>query len=828
MRAPLSWLRDFAPFEEDPSDIAAVLDDLGLVVEGVERIGEGLDRVVVAKVVEIAPIRGADKIRKVTVEAGGEASEVVCGAWNFEIGDLVPLATVGVTLPNGIEIGRRTMRGVVSNGMLCSGKELGLSEDGQGLMVLGRDRSGDPATAAEPGMPLADALGIERDVVFDIAVETNRPDAWSIAGIARDLAARLKLPFEIPDPVVPSEGASAGELATVEVVDRDLCPRFTARALTGVRVAPSPPWLVRRLVMAGMRALSNVVDASNYVMLELGQPTHPYDLDRVGGGGLIVRAARQGETLATLDGVERRFGQRSTGPLDDRRDCLICDAHDVPIGIGGVMGGASTEIDEKTSRVLLEAAYFAPMAIARTSKRLALRTEASARFERGCDPEGIDRAAVRFCELLGITGGSSMKLSEGVIDVRGEVPAGARLTVRTEKVSSLLGRRFEDSEVAGYLRPIGFSVEVVRAGVLDVTVPTFRPDTEREADVAEEIARHHGYSNLPRRTPRPPQVGRLSYYQRERRRLRHALASLGAHEAWTSSLIAPGDHSRAGIAGDVIEVSNPLVSEESVLRRSLLPGLLSALAFNLGRREGDLRLFEVGNVFPPPDSARVKRALARETTVVDEREAAGLLLARRADDARVAMAAWRALESSVGLEGIRLEQDAGFSPPGLHPTRSGWLRGPAEGTGDGELVYGVAGEVDPAVLAAFGLDPASRVGWVEVDLGLLLGSAGRRSELLAPVSKFPASEVDLAFAVPDDVPASAVLATLQASAGPLGESITLFDVYRGKGLPEGRRSLAFRLRFRAPDRTLTDSEVGEVRISCIEAVERAHGAELRG
>ncbi len=369
MRVPVSWLRDFAPFGP-AEDLVAVLDDLGLVVEGVEEVGEGLDKVVVARVTEIAAIPGADRIRRVTVDAGAREVQVVCGAWNFAEGDLVPFAPVGTVLPGGMEIGRRKMLGVTSEGMLCSGRELGLSEDGAGLLVLEATDQ-----VAEPGIGVAEALGIGRDTVLDIAVEANRPDAMCMAGIARDLAARLKLEFvlaeppEPPEPQLPERDDRPAPPVSVDVPDPDLCPRFTAHVLSGFAIGPSASLVARRLVLAGMRPLNNVVDASNYVMLELGQPTHPYDLDRVARHTLRARAGRHGEVVVTLDGVERRVGERSVGPGDDLRDCLICDGEDVAIGIGGVMGGATTEISDSTRRILLEAAYFTPMAIARTSSR---------------------------------------------------------------------------------------------------------------------------------------------------------------------------------------------------------------------------------------------------------------------------------------------------------------------------------------------------------------------------------------------------------------------------------------------------------------------------
>ncbi|MHB8682046.1 MAG: phenylalanine--tRNA ligase subunit beta [Acidimicrobiales bacterium] len=823
MRVPLSWLADFAPLSGDAAALAAELDDLGLVVEELVRVGEGLEDVVVARVEEIAAIPGADRIRRVVVEAGAGPVEVVCGAWNFSEGDLVPLAPVGAVLPGGFEIARRKMKGVVSNGMLCSQRELQLAEDHQGILILPAPDGDGPA----PGVPLVQALGIEPDVVFDIAVEANRPDAWSVAGIARDLAARLRVPFALPDPPTPAVGAEPVESVTsLDVVDDDLCPRFTARVLRGVAVGPSPKWVARRLTLAGMRPINNVVDASNYVMLELGQPTHPYDLDVVPGRGLRVRAARPGEVVVTLDGVERRMGERSVGGGDDRRDCLICDAEDAPIGIGGIMGGASTEIGDGTTTVLLEAAYFTPMAIARTAKRLNLRTEASARFERGCDPEGIDRAALRLVEVLAETAGDGLHVAGGVIDRKGPVPAPARVSVRTSRVNQVLGTELDAGAVRDLIEPIGFAVSG-DSEVLEVTVPTFRPDTEREIDVIEEVARHFGYSRIGRRQPHPPQVGALTPYQRERRQVREALAGLGAYEAWTTSLLAPGAYEAAGFP-DGVRVVNPLTEDESVLRQSLLPGMLAALAYNVDRRQGEVRLFEIGHVFPPPDDERLAQALAGAEPVMDEREMLGIACAGPGDDARSAAAAWYVLEETLRITDVELvpvseEQPGARRGAGMHPSRRSRLVTAAG------VEIGVVGEIDPDVAEALGIDPRrQRVGWCEIDLGLLLGGTARRSPLAQPVSRFPSSDIDLALVVPDDVTAGAVTRTLGDAGGELLEWVKLFDVYRGSGVPAGTRSLAYRLRFCALDHTLTDEEVGSLRAACIAAAAQAHGAVLRG
>ncbi len=837
--------------------MAATLDDLGLVVEETELVNEGLGDVIIARVDRIAPIDGADRIRKVVVDDGSGPVEVVCGAWNFEVGDLVPLAPVGALLPGGFEIGRRKMKGVVSNGMLCSGRELRLSDDHEGIMRL------NGVEGASEGRTLSDALGLEPDVVFDIAVEANRPDAWCIAGVARDLAARLGLPFAIPvtsalPPVVAAgdvgrwEGSARGSQeadlpvdapATVQVDDPDLCPRFTCRVITGVRPAPSPRWLSRRLSLAGMRPINNVVDASNYVMLELGQPTHPYDLDRLAGNGLVVRRAQPGETLVTLDGIERTLGLPGPGLGDTGQDCLICDAEGSPVGIAGVMGGASSEIGDSTSRVLLEAAYFEPMAIARTSKRLGLRTEASARFERGCDPAGIDRAAVRFCELLALTAGDSMSVAGGVIDVVGEVPGPLELTVRPSRINGLLGTELTTATMVDLLAPLGIETA---AGSRDdsairVTVPTFRPDIRPalagEADIAEEVARTYGYSRISRRTPSWPQPGRLTTYQSDRRLLKEVLCGLGCNEVWTTAFVSEPDQLTAGFDPPYVEVTNPLVDSERFLRSSMAPGLIRTVIYNTERRQGEVRLFEVGSVFRVAED-RGSRSADGLRAVTSERVSA--IFAAEGDDAWAAVAAWRTIADALRVADWELGQvsDLGALATMLHAQRSASASSIAAAGVDKDgrgrpTPLGAVGELDPYRVGQLGLlNPDGRprrVGWVDLDIGLLLDRdrVPRRPEEARPVTRFPSSDIDLAFVVEESVPAGSVERTLRNAGGELCESVGLFDVYRGPSVQEGCRSLAFRLRFSALDRTLTDEEVGRLRSACIDAVAAAHQARLR-
>ena len=733
MRVPLSWLKDFAPVEADTAALVDAFNELGLVVDGVTEMGALDEGIVVARVLQTRPHPGADKVQLVDVDAGGEQLQIVCGAFNFGPGDLVPLARVGATLPGGAQIDRRQVRGQESQGMLCSAAELKLSDDHGGIFVLAVD--------AEPGVPLRKALAMEPDVVFELDVTPNRPDAMSVAGVARDLAAKLGVPFTLPElPPVP-----AGESrATVKVSAKTLSPRFTGLVLEGVTVGPSPAWLARRLTLAGMRPINNVVDVSNYVMLELGQPNHPYDLERLGGAGLLVRKGKAGETVTTLDDVQRRVGPD---------DCIICDAEGTAVGIGGVMGGASSEITPATSTVLLETAYFDRMSIARTARRLGLRTEASARFERGTDPLGIERAVARSVALLGEVAGA--RPSGGLVDVRGRLPKQPRPLVRTARVNDLLGTGLTADQIRGYLEPIGFACASGRGG-WRVTVPSWRPDSELEIDVIEEVARLHGYSMIPRTVPLSPTVGRLTPYQRDRRWVKAALAGLGLSEAWTTAFLSEADLARAGLPTEAVRVTNPLDQAEPLLRTSMLPGLLMAIATNASHQHPDVRLFEVGRVFGVPRPGEV---------LPDEHERVALALA--GGDAAESTTVCNVLCDALRLEGAELEA---AEVAGLHPTRAAVIRA-------GGQIVGQVGEVDPGVLAAFEVD--GRVGWLDFDLELLL-AAPRREAVFRAVSRFPASDIDLAFVVDGAAPAAAVERCLRDAGGDLLTELRLFDVFRGR------------------------------------------------
>lgn len=782
MKISLNWLQDYADFPSDIEAISDALSRLGLPVEDVAHVG-GVAGVVTARVVRTESHPDAAKVQRVWVDAGdGVERHVWCGASNFVAGDVVPLATLGTEMPDGRTIGSRGILGIDSAGMLCSASELGLGSDHSGILVLAAD--------SPLGVPYGDVVGLVADVVLDIDVTRNRPDAYGHVGVARDLAAHLGLEFRPPAPSLNVAGDS--RTVPVEILAGDRCGRFTSTVLSGVVVAPSASWMAARLRAVGQRPISNVVDVSNYVMLELNQPNHAYDLDTLGGGAIRVRRAGEGEHLVTLDDVDRVLAAD---------DLLICDGTDAPIGLAGIMGGAHTEIADTTSTVALEVAWFEPIGVASSVTRTGLRSDASARFERGVDPYGIDTSIARFAELLAETC-PDLVVHAGAVDARAEsLPAPERSCVtRVSQASRIIGVDLSADDIAGLLAPIGYTVTAVDGDRLTVTLPTWRPDSTAEIDVIEEIARRYGYDRVPTRVPLSPNHGHLSPVQQRRRRLRQVLVGLGLSEVMPSPFLSADDVIAAGLDVEALHITNPLVADENVLRTSLRPGLLRAVAFNESHRRPEVSLFEIGHVYPPGSNE-----------LPDEREFLAVVLAGR--EAPAAMAVWREIASAMGI-GARIDQSA--VPAGLHATRSATLLA-------GRDRIGAVGEVAPDVLEAFGIN--ERVAVVELDVSIVLANEPKAPRW-KPTSRHPSSDLDLAFAVADDVPAEKVDKAIRQGAGALLVGLELFDVYRGQGLAPGTRSLAYRLRLQAADRTLTDDDVAGV-VKAVTAATSKLGATLR-
>ena len=785
MKIVLSWLNDLAPVGDDVDALATKLTALGMQVEQVVTSGSTVDGVVTARVLRTEPHADAAKVHRVWVDTGdGHERHVWCGAFNMQAGDVIPLATPGTTMPDGRLIEPRPILGIDSEGMLCSAQELGLGTDHSGILIL------PPHTPL--GLPYGTALGLQTETVFDIDLTRNRPDCWGHLGVARDLSAALGVALVSASTQVVADGASMS--APVELVAGERCARFTTLVMSGVVVGPSPDWIARRLTAAGMRPINNVVDVSNYVMLELNQPNHAYDLDALGGGGFRIRLGVDGEVVTTLDGADRSVTSD---------DVLICDADDAPIGIGGIMGGLHSEISPGTTTIVLEIAHFEQTAMTRTMNRLNLRSEASGRFERGVDPYGMPQTQALFVKLLSLTC-PGLVVHAGAVDARHESlpPEFTPVVVRVSQVNRVLGTSLDASAIAALLNPIGFKATHSTDAELRVGIPSFRPDSSAEIDVVEEVARHYGYEALGTAVVTSTTHGRLSPHQQRRRTLRQVLLGLGLDEAITDSFFTPHQLAQVGLGGDTIKIVNPLVADQNVLRPSMRAGLLQAIAFNESHRRVDARLFEIGHVYPRGDSS---------TELPPEYE--GLAVAIAGADASQAVSLWRELVSSMGF-GARVDQ--GIVPSGLHSTRSATLT-------LGRDVVGAVGEIHPAVLAAIGI--SQRVAWLELDLSQLLSKEPKIAQWKA-VSRFPSMDIDLAFVVPNSLPAEKIDKAVRQSCGALLADLLLFDVYRGVGVADGSRSLAYRLRLQASDRTLTDVEVAAVRDKIITFTAKL-GAHLR-
>jgi phenylalanyl-tRNA synthetase beta chain len=792
MRAPLSWIRDFTPADAPVDELVAALNQLGLEVESVDEPGRFVRDVVAARVLEVASHPNADRLTLVSVDSGSGETRVVCGARNVATGDVVPFAPAGAEIP-GMKLERRKIRGIDSDGMLLSPRELGLGDDHEGIVHL------DDSVAS--GTDVREVLGLD-DVIFDLDLTPNRPDAMCIVGVARELAAHFGWPLTVSDTDVPTESAVPSDI-TVRIDAPERCPRYlgwTARVTMG----ESPAWMAQRLVKAGMRPISNVVDVTNYVLLERNQPLHAFDLGKLGGRGIRVRLAADGESMTTLDGVERGL---------DPDDLLICDADSVPQAIAGIMGGGTSEVSNITTEILLEAAYFQAMGIARSSKRLKLRSEASARFERGIDPNGVATHAARAMELLAEVAAAGV--SPDPVDEYPRPVDRPRIEVRTSKVNRVLGTELSDAEVLDSLRPLGIDVEGSGDDIVAMP-PTFRPDLEREIDLIEEVARRVGFAAIGRTVARPDdQVGALTPSQRERRLVADVLVGAGLAEAVTLPLVAPADLERAGAPLDrLVEAANPLRAEESVLRTRILPGLLRAVARNTTRGLVDVALFEVGRVFLAPASGLLPDEPTHIAVALTGAVRRQPVEEDRAVDARDVVDIVRQFCQALEIAAFAIRP---ADAPGFEPASSAVLMV------DGEVI-GVLGEVGIDVRTA--LELTGPVAALELDADRLL-AAERRDRTFRPPSPYPPSNIDLAFVVAEDTAAGDVSATLRDAAGQLVEDVRLFDVFRSDALGQGRKSLAFAVRFRAPDRTLTDAEVGELRQQCIQAVTETHGAELR-
>ena len=805
MRASLRWLSELTDIDVSTDKLVELLNFSGTKVEAVHSIGAEVSGVVVAEVAAVTAHPNADNLSLVEVRGADGPHRVVCGASNFSVGDRVPLAEVGARLP-GMSIGRRKIRGEPSEGMLCSAAELRISDDHSGILIL--------PSEAELGADVVGLLGLD-DNILELEITPNRPDCMGMVGLAREISAllghELKWPPE-PEPGdsvlwrdPPSDRSSLAPEVTVEIQDPQGCPRYVARYLDGMTIGPSPLWLASRLVAHGMRPISNVVDVTNYLLLETGQPLHAFDAAAIAERRIIVRRAGEGETLVTLDGAERSL---------ESSDLVIADPSGA-IAIAGVMGGAATEVSEATGEVILESACFERASVALTGRRLFLRTEASVRFERGSDPQMAPVAAARAAALMAQLAGG--RVAATAVDAEPRPFEPRRATLRPSRTDHLLGIEVAPQAQENHLRSLGFELSS-SASELEVSIPSWRQDVTSEVDLIEEVARLEGFDRLPATLP-PGVRGGLEPEQAALRALARALSACGLHEAWTPTFMGARALDGLGLSqGDpvraAVQLVNPMNEDERRLRTTLLPGLLRSSARNLAHGALGAALFELARVYRP------------STDVLPDEPAtlAAVFSGRRSG------ATWRHKETTwdfytvtgvldAALRSLRLGPLSYAAAGGMpfHPTR-------AASVSVGDAGVGVVGELHPEVCESFEVAEQSLA--FELDLTPLLAALPDRPKV-AELPRFPPIYMDLAFVVDSSIPQARLQHAIEDSGHPEVTSVALFDLYEGEQVASGKKSLAYALELRSKDRTLTDEEAAAIRARIVSAVAERTGGELR-
>jgi phenylalanyl-tRNA synthetase beta chain len=808
MKVTLNWLKQYVDFNWSPEELTERLTMLGLEVEGVQKLAAAFDGIVVAQVVTRDKHPNADKLSLCRVNDGTGERQIVCGAQNFKAGDKVPLILPGASLPLKpgdkepftIKVGK--IRGVESHGMMCSPQELGLPDQVDGLLILRED--------AKVGQSFAEYLGRSgSDVVYDLEVTPNRPDLNSVIGIAREIAALTGNALRIPELKTQNSKLKTEDLVSVRIEDAELCPRYTARLIKGVKIGPSPEWLRGTLEKVGIRSISNVVDVTNYVMLETGQPLHAFDYHLITKGAdgqptIVVRRAAAGEKFKTLDNQERTLTNEML---------LIADGQK-GIALAGVMGGANTEINNQTMDVLIESAYFAPVNIRRTSKLLGLRSESSYRFERGADVGICDWASQRAAQWILETAGG--QLAEGVVDVQPKAKEEKQITLHFAKSKDLLGIGISHADQVGYLNKLGLKTVLQQPGECTFSIPSWRVDLKREVDLIEEVGRLFGIEKIPSTPPRGALGANAfdSVYD-QIGEVRRILTGLGLNEAQGQTLIAKSEVRNAKDE-EIVALANPLSSDMDVLRPSLLPGLIHSLRHNVSRKNYNVALFEIGRVFSQANGK-----------TQEERRVA------------IALTGWG---ESVFWNGTKFEWSfdvfelKGFVEEFLEQfgVRSVAFGKRAESTAlflesatislGGKLQLGEIGQLSPILAKKYDLRDA--VFLAEFNLDLLL-SKRNPSKSFKPLPQFPSIRRDVAMFVPETMTHDVVLTTVKQAKVTNLESVELFDVFHGKGISEGQKSLAYAFTYRAPDKTLTDADVNSAHEKVLEALKTQLKVELR-
>ncbi len=800
MNLPYLWLNDYVSIDKDPKTYAARMTMTGSKVEGWENAADQISNVVWGKVLSIEKHPDADKLVVCQIDVGDKQVQIVTGAKNLTVGDVVPTCLHGAHLPGGVVIKKTKMRGVESNGMLCSFAELGLTlhdlpyADPNGILVY--QNEGEEAVL---GQPVTRALGLD-DTVFEFEITPNRPDCLSVIGLARETAASFELPLRLPQPPArPAEG-EIRDLLQVTIEDADLCPRYCAAMARNIKIAPSPKWMRDRLRAAGVRPINNIVDITNYVMLEYGQPMHAFDYRCIDDNAIIVRRARAGETTTTLDGQERQL---------DESMLLITDPKK-PVGVAGVMGGLNSEITESTQMIVFESATFHGPSIRVTSRKLGLRTEASGRYEKGLDCENTMPALMRACQLVEELGAG--EIITGVIDAYPEKKLVRTLPLEPEKICRFLGAQIPEEDMVRFLKDLQFQVEG-----RTITVPSWRDDVETMADIAEEVARIYGYDKIePTLFGGEVTQGGLNPYQRFERDLSDACLAAGYNEIMTLSFQSPKVYDKLLLPADsplrvATVISNPLGEDQSLMRTTALPGLLEVCARNYNYRLPAGRFFELSKIYLP----QVKEGKADLSVLPDERPT--LVMGLYGDgDFFTLKGALEAIFQRLSIPGLE------FVPcrdnPTYHPGRTAAIV-----DGDGQQV-GVVGQIHPTVLRNYGIGAEFYV--CELDMLSLFQRVDRQKEY-RPLPKFPAITRDLALLCQEELPVLNLEKAIRAAAGKALEQLTLFDVYQGEQVEQGKKSVAFSLALRSYDHTLTDEEADAVMKKVLARLETDCNAVIR-
>jgi len=794
MKITYKWLKDYIDFKESPQELADKLTEAGFEVEELIPTVRPFSGVVVGRVKKVEKHPGADKLSICEVSDGSTSYQVICGAPNVAAGQTVPFAQIGASLPNGFKIKKAKIRGVASFGMICSKEELGLENASDGIWAF--------EEAYIPGTDVYEILRIRQDYIYDFFITANRPDCLSLIGFAREVSAITGRPFRFPEAHIQEEAQNPiEEQITVSIEDRDGCPRYAARVIKGVKIQESPQWMRQRLQAVGIRPINNIVDITNYVLMELGHPLHAFDLARLKGPAIRVRASKPAEKFITLDDKERLLPENTV---------MICDSERA-VAIGGIMGGQNSEVSLSTVDVLLESAYFKPTRIAFSSKRLGLSSEASQRFERGTDPNGVIRAINRAASLIArIAGG---RIAKGIYDVYPKAIESVQIPLHPGKINRLLGTAFSARMITEKLQSLQLKVDNG-----SVTVPTFRVDLTQEVDLAEEVARLVNYSNLPAKT-----VTEIQYEhpqpETERRTvfLRKNMLELGLQEALTASMLKKSE-AEAFADNDVVEILNPISDDMTSMRPSLLPGLLKAISHNINRNMPDVRLFELGRIF---------RKAGKPQQLPDQPyRVAAVISGRRFPES------WNNENLSVDFYDIKGYLENFISKIFLDKShfilydKARYLTGNetvALIAGRDEII-GLCGRIETHICRLFSIEQAVYAFELDVEK---LARYFDYNRTYRPIARYPYSQRDMAVVFDEDVLAGAVLEHIKKTAGPLLRDVFIFDIYRGKKLAAGKKSLAIKMRFQSLERTLNDKEVDKLFRKIIKSTCTRFGASLR-